>query len=80
MPIGGVCEKTIAARRVKVEELPDYIREGLQVHIVDYFSDVLKLVYPFIIIDRMASLLKGRALALPFVLVHHNILCLLLAH
>jgi len=58
-----VCEKTIAARRVKVkelifpaddrkdyEELSDYIREGLQVHFVDYFSEVLKLVYPFIVI------------------------------
>ena len=63
LPIGGVCKKTIAARRVKekelifpadnrkdYEELPDYIREGLHIHFVDYFSEVLKLVYPFIII------------------------------
>jgi ATP-dependent Lon protease len=58
LPIGGVREKTIAARRVKVkelifpkenrkdfEELPDYIREGITAHFVDYFTDVLKVVY-----------------------------------
>ena len=61
LPIGGVCEKTIAAG-VKVKELispadnhkdykelSDYIREGLQVHIVDYFSEPLDFsanVYP----------------------------------
>ena len=61
LPIGEVCEKTIAAgvkvkeliffadNRKNYEELPDYIREGLQVHIVDYFSEVLDFianVYP----------------------------------
>lgn len=58
LPIGGVREKTIAARRVGVkelifpmankrdfEELPDYIRAGLEVHFVRYFDEVLEIVY-----------------------------------
>lgn len=58
LPIGGVKEKTIAARRVGIqelilpidnqkdfEELPDYIRQGIKVHFADYFLDVLKVAY-----------------------------------
>ena len=58
LPIGGVREKVIAARRVGVYEvilpidnkndfnrLPDYIKEGMKVNYVDYFSDVLKAVF-----------------------------------
>ncbi|MFO8235940.1 MAG: endopeptidase La [Bacteroidales bacterium] len=56
--IGGIREKTIAARRVGVynlifpkdnkkdfEELPDYLRKGITPHFVDYFEDVLKVAY-----------------------------------
>ena len=59
LPIGGVKEKTIGARRVGVttlilpednrrdfEELPDHIKEGIQVHYADYFDDVLAAAYP----------------------------------
>ncbi|MEO1259921.1 MAG: endopeptidase La [Bacteroidota bacterium] len=58
LPIGGVKEKTIAARRVGIknlifpidnqkdfEELPDYIKKGLKVHFADYFEDVLAVAY-----------------------------------
>ncbi|MCB0555720.1 MAG: endopeptidase La [Phaeodactylibacter sp.] len=59
LPIGGVKEKTIAARRVGIhnlilpednrkdfEELPDYIRKGLTINYADYFEDVLAVAYP----------------------------------
>lgn len=58
LPIGGVREKTIAARRVGItnlifpidnkrdfEELPDYIKEGITVNYADYFDDVLQVAY-----------------------------------
>ncbi len=58
LPIGGVKEKTIAAKRARVKriifpfenkkdfaELPEYIKEGLDAHFVNYFDDVLDLVY-----------------------------------
>lgn len=58
LPIGGIREKTIAARRVGIftlivpkdnkkdyERLPDYIKEGVTVHFVDYFEDVIKVAF-----------------------------------
>jgi len=58
LPIGGIREKTIAARRVGVynlifpkdnqkdfEELPDYLKKGIKPHFVDYFTDVLDVAY-----------------------------------
>jgi ATP-dependent Lon protease len=58
LPIGGVKEKTLAAKRVGVkniilpidnrkdfEELQDSIKNGLNVSYADYFIDILKVVY-----------------------------------
>jgi ATP-dependent Lon protease len=59
MPIGGVKEKVIAAKRVKVgrvilpnenqadfEELPGHIREGITPHFVASFDEVLQIAFP----------------------------------
>ncbi len=58
LPIGGLKEKTIAARRsgLKIlvfpndnrkdfEALPDYLKEGLEVHFVKTFDDVYRIVF-----------------------------------
>ena len=58
LPVGGIREKIIAARRVGIreiilprenlkdyKELPEYIRSGLKVYFANYFEDVLKSVY-----------------------------------
>jgi ATP-dependent Lon protease len=58
LPVGGIREKVIASRRNKIkelimpaanrgdyEELPDYVTEGLTVHFVERFREVVKLVF-----------------------------------
>ena len=59
LPIGGLKEKLIAAKRsgVKVlifphenrrdfEELPDYLKKGLEVHFVEIYDEVYKIAFP----------------------------------
>ncbi len=58
LPVGGIREKVVAARRVGIkelilpaankgdyEEIPDYVREGIQVHFAEQFPDVVPLLF-----------------------------------
>lgn len=59
LPIGGVREKVIAAKRSAINvvllpkdnerdwvELPEHIKQGVEVHFVDYYRDIFNLVWP----------------------------------
>jgi len=58
LPVGGIREKVIAARRIKIkeliipyvnkhdiDELPDYIRKGIKIHFAEKYSDVYKIMF-----------------------------------
>jgi len=58
LPVGGIREKVIAARRVNIRELilpdanrgdyediPEHIREGIKVHYAEKFDDVVPLLF-----------------------------------
>jgi len=66
LPIGGVKEKMVAARRsgLKVlifpkdnlrdyEELPEYIRKGLTIHFVEHYDEVFRLAFPSLIMNSL---------------------------
>lgn len=59
LPIGGVKEKMVAARRSGLQvvilpednrrdydELPDYIKKGLTIHFVKHYDEVFKIAFP----------------------------------
>ncbi|XP_064083719.1 lon protease homolog, mitochondrial-like [Macrobrachium nipponense] len=59
LPVGGIKEKTIAAKRVGVNciilpeenrkdfsDLPEFITEGLEVHFANQYADVYKVAFP----------------------------------
>lgn len=59
LPIGGLKEKLIAARRSSLktlifpknnlrdyEELPSYLKEGLKVHFLDHYDEVFSISFP----------------------------------
>jgi ATP-dependent Lon protease len=58
LPVGGIREKVIAARRIKIydlimpeankrdfDELPDYVRKGINVRFVTEYSELFKILY-----------------------------------
>lgn len=59
MPVGGIREKCMAARRAGVsclifpaankrdfDELPDHLREGLEVHFARTYAEVFAVAFP----------------------------------
>jgi ATP-dependent Lon protease len=59
LPVGGIREKVIAARRAGImelilpeanrrdfEKLPDYIRKGIDIHFAKHFKNVVQIVFP----------------------------------
>ena len=74
LPIGGLREKLIAARRSKLEilifpkenardydELPAFLKKGLEVHFVDTYDEVFKIAFPKEKTHGSTSLARAKA-------------------
>lgn len=59
LPIGGVKEKLVAAKRSglkvgifpkdnlrDIEELADHIKKGIEIHLVDHYDEIFKIAFP----------------------------------
>ena len=71
LPIGGLKEKLIAARRSKLtvlifpkenlrdyDELPDFLKKGLEIHFVEHYDEVFTIAFP-----EIRPHVKSRAVA-----------------
>jgi len=58
LPIGGLKEKVVAARRanikeiiipkgndVDLEEIPEYLKKGIKFHLVDHVEEVFDIIF-----------------------------------
>jgi ATP-dependent Lon protease len=58
LPVGGIREKVIAAKRIHIlelimphanrrdfDKLPEHVREGFTVHFAKHFRDVVQIVF-----------------------------------
>lgn len=74
LPVGGIKEKVIAAKRSEVKciifpkenekdwkELPEFMREGLEVHFADYYRDVFRVAFDLTDEQWKALGLEGEA-------------------
>jgi len=65
LPVGGIKEKLVAAKRSGIKEiifpkenerdyleLPDYLKKGLKIHFVDHYDDVFKIAFPELVIEE----------------------------
>lgn len=74
LPIGGLKEKLIAARRSKVnilifpnenqrdyDELPDYLKKGLEVYFVEHYDEVFQVAFPKLKVYHEAGVAAKKA-------------------
>lgn len=71
LPIGGLKEKLIAAKRSKVktlifpkenqrdyDELPDYLKKGIKVHFVSHYDEVFEIAFPKLSKDEKSKVAR----------------------